>query len=937
MNSRQSRTLALALAIVLAPFSFAAMGANLSVDDLRCEYLVNPLGIDATAPRLSWKLVAVRPESRGLSQSAYQIIVAPSEALVSEDKGNLWDSGKVVSSQSLHVAYGGKPLVSHAECWWKVRVWDQNGNVSAWSKPARWTMGMLEAKDWTARWIALDSGEETGDVATLSKDHRRLPARMLRREFHVAGDLRRATAYVCGLGFFDLHLNGQTVSDQLMNPALTGYDRRVCYVTFDLTKDVHPGANAVGVVLGNGRYFAPRRAVPVPTRTYGYPKLLLQVRLEYADGKVENVVSDNAWRLTTDGPTRSNNEYDGEEYDARREMPGWSLPGFDDSRWSPAAIVQAPGGTLEAQMIEPIRVCEILKPVALTNPKPGVFLVDFGQSYYGTVRLKVTGPSGTQVRLHTSFNRTREGLLNAANDRSALNTDVYTLKGQGVETWSPRFKGNATRYAQVEGFPGTPSLDNFEGLVTHTDMEPVGQFTCSNPLINRIYLNARWGTRMQNRSVPMEPDRDERMPWSGHPAKTSESEGYAFNVARFYDHFLHNYRTHQGDDGSLQEILPPYWTFNSKDIIWPSVITVIPDWYYNFYGDLRPLADNFECMKRWVLFHQKTYQKPDYTIDYCNYGDWVDGSWIKGTLDKRTTSRPLMSTAYYYNNCRIVARAARLLGKPGDAAQFADLAENVKAGFHARFFNPKTNRYESETQGSYVFPLAFGLVPEDHRAAVVANFVDEIQIKHKGHTSVGLVGMQWFMQTLTDAGRADVAYSVATQTTRPSWGYMVSKGATTSWERWDTDTQDGGMNGESQKILSGNLEAWLYQTLGGINYDPEHPGFKHVILRPRPVGDLSFVHSSHRSLYGAIISDWKIEAGAFVWNVAVPPNTTATLYVPANDAAAVTEGNQPAARAESVRFLRMEAGAAVYSVGSGTYAFRSLLKVAAGKPSRGER
>ena len=295
-------------------------------------------------------------------------------------------------------------------------------------------------------------------------------------------------------------------------------------------------------------------------------------------------------------------------------------------------------------------------------------MVDFGQSFYGSVRLKVSGPAGTEVRMRTSFNVTPEGLLNVANDRSANNLDIYTLEGPRGRNLAPALQGQ--RHALCPGrrvSRARPRVDNFEGLVTHTDMEPVGQFTCSNPLINRIYQNARWGTRMQNRSVPMEPDRDERMPWSGHPAKTSESEGYAFNVARFYDHFLHNYRTHQGDDGSLQEILPPYWTFNSKDIIWPSVITIIPDWYYNFYGDLRPLADNFECMKRWVLFQQKAYQKPDYTIDYCNYGDWVDGSWIKGTLDKRTTSRPLMSTAYYYNNCRIVARAARLLGKPDDA------------------------------------------------------------------------------------------------------------------------------------------------------------------------------------------------------------------------------------------------------------------------------
>jgi alpha-L-rhamnosidase len=1062
--------------------------ATLRVDDLRCEYLIDPHGIDARAPRLSWELAAVRHEARGLKQSAYQIVVAPTETALNEDKEALWDTGKVESEQSLHVAYGGKALPSHAVCWWKVRVWDQDDNVSAWSTPARWTMGMLDATDWTGRWIGWDGGEETDDVfadlgtaswiwypggtptigapigtryfrktvnlpegrrvrkallfataddsfvayvngrhvgngrswaevklldvttqlrpgtntlavaATNSaspnvgpdhnpagligllkveidegkpllvptdahwragdaevagwerdgfddsgwkdaqhagpfgtapwgrigrSNHRRLPARMLRREFSIAKEVRRATAYVCGLGFFDLHINGHLIGDHLMDPALTGYDRRACYVTFDVTPEVRAGTNAIGVVLGNGRYFAPRRDIPVPMTTYGFPKLLVQLRLEFADGSVDNVVSDSSWRLSTAGPIRSNNEFDGEEYDARREMPGWSLAGFDDSAWRSADLVKPPGGALESQTLEPIRITQVLKPVAVTNPSPGVFLIDFGQSFYGSARLRVSGPPGTAVRMRTSFNVTPEGLLNTANDRSANNLDIYVLKGQGVETWHPRFKANATRFVQVEGFPGTPNADNLEGLVTHTDMEQVGQFTCSNSLVNRIYQNARWGTRMQNRSVPMEPDRDERMPWSGHPAKTSESEGYVFNVARFYDHFLRNYRMHQGADGSLQEILPPYWTFNTKDIIWPSVVTIIPDWYYNFYGDLRILADNYECMKRWVLFQQKAYQKPDFTIDYCNYGDWVDGSWIKGTLDKRTTSRPLMSTAYYYNNCRIVARAARLLGRADNATQFGDLAEKVKAGFNARFFNPKTNKYASETQGSYVFPLAFGLVPEEHRAAVIANLVDEIQIKHKGHTSVGLVGMQWFMQVLTNAGHPEVAYAVATQTTRPSWGYMVSKGATTSWERWDTDIQDGGMNGESQKILSGNLEAWCYQTLGGINYDPERPGFKHVILRPRPVGDLTFVRASHRSLYGPIVSDWKIDGGAFRWTVAVPANTTATVYVPAKDVNSVTEGDKPIGQAEGVRLLRMDAGAAVFSVGSGTYAFRS--------------
>ncbi|MDB5348811.1 MAG: inverting alpha-L-rhamnosidase [Planctomycetota bacterium] len=1103
MNAKGPRILTLVLSLLLIP-SFAAKAARppsarLRVEDLRCEYLVNPLGIDAREPRLGWKLTAIRPESRGMTQSAYQILVAPSESALRENRGTRWDSGKVPTDQSIHVAYSGMPLSSGQECWWKVRAWDQDGIPSEWSDPSRWTMGLLAPTDWSAHWIGLDSGEETQDpsvslksatwiwapggkstigapigtryfrktlnlptarrvrkasllaaaddsfvayfngrrvgqgagwsdvklfdvtstikngantvaiaatnaasttvtpdknpagligllqvefeegqpllvptdaswrvsdkqadgwegegfgatgwkdaqesgpfgcgpwgmLSSSGSNHRRLPSRMLRHEFKVAKEVRRATAYVCGLGFFDLHMNGQRIGDSLMNPALTGYDRRACYVTFDLTQAIHPGQNAVGVVLGSGRFFAPRRDIPVPMHTYGYPKLIFQLHLDYSDGSAEDVVSDASWRLTVNGPIRNSNEFDGEEYDARKEIPGWSSPGFDDAGWQPASLVKPPGGTLEAQMIEPIGITEVLKPVRVTNPKPGIFVVDFGQSFYGSVRVKVAGPSGTRVSLHSSFNVKPDGLLNADNDRSAINTDIYTLKGHGDEVWHPRFKGNATRYVQVEGFPGTPTAANFEGLVVHTRMEPVGQFSCSNPLINRIYLNGRWGTRMQNRSVPMEPDRDERMPWSGHPAKTSESEGYAFDVARFYDHFLHNYRVHQAEDGSLQEILPPYWTFNSKDIIWPSVITVIPDWYYNFYGDVRLLSDNYDCMKRWFLFHQKAYQKPDYTIDFCNYGDWVDHSWIKGALDKRTTSRPLMSTAYYYNNCRILARAASLLGKKEDAMRFGDLAERVKAAFNTRFFNATSNRYESETQGSYVFPLAFGLVPEDHRAAVVANLVEEIQSRHGGHTSVGLVGMQWFMQVLTDAGRPDVAYAVAIQTTRPSWGYMVSRGATTVWERWDTDIQDGGMNGESQKILSGNLEAWFYQTLGGINYDPERPGFKHVTLRPRPVGELTYVRASHRSLFGPIVSDWKIVNGAFAWTISLPPNTTATVYVPAKNAEAVTEGGDPASRAVGVKFLRMDGDSAVYSVGSGTYSFRSTAWAGPSRP-----
>ena len=308
-----------------------------------------------------------------------------------------------------------------------------------------------------------------------------------------------------------------------MNPALTGYDRRVLYVTFDVTKELRSGANALGIVLSNGRFFAPRFQVPVPMHSYGYPKLIGKLVVEFSDGSQKTIATDDSWKVTADGPLRSSSEYDGEEYDASRELPGWSAPGFDDSHWGSAQLVSPPGGQLEAQMLEPIRITEALKPARLLQPKPGLWMADFGQAFYGVVRLKVSGPPGTRVSMRTSFNVLPDGTLNYFNDRSALNTDIYTLKGQGMETWHPRFRGNATRWVQVEGFPGTPTKDSFAGLVVHTDFQPVGEFACSNDLINRVYRNARWGTRLQNRSVPMEPDRDERMPWSGHPAKTSES------------------------------------------------------------------------------------------------------------------------------------------------------------------------------------------------------------------------------------------------------------------------------------------------------------------------------------------------------------------------------------------------------------------------------
>jgi alpha-L-rhamnosidase len=583
-------------------------------------------------------------------------------------------------------------------------------------------------------------------------------------------------------------------------------------------------------------------------------------------------------------------------------------------------------------MIQPMRITEVIKPVRITHPKPGMYLVDMGQAFYGTVRLKVSGPEGTKIQMRSAYSLNPDGTLKVIDNRSARSTDVYILNGLGKETWSPRFRGQAYRYVEVTGFPGVPKADHFEGLVIHTDFETHGEFECSNPLINRIFNNVRWTQRSYIKSLPLDPDRDERQGWLGTLAKDMEGIAYNFNMAPVSAKWTDDLRFDQLTDGHLPDSSPAYWWLYRKSIVWPSNMLLTPGVQYDFYADRRVIERNYDAMKKWMTFVSQ-HLKPDFTTDQNRYGDWVDASTMeenckdssqpKWIIDHGETVRPLLTTAYYYNNCKTMARFASILDKEADRAYFEDLAANIKKGFHVRFFDPETNRYGNGTQTSYVLPLAFGMVDNDKREAVAANLVKDIMITHKEHLSVGNVGMMWLMQTLTDVGYPEVAYALATQTTKPSWGYMVGKGATTVWERWDSDTAGPGMNSEGLLILAGNVEAWFYQTLTGINHDPRQPGFKHSILRPCPVGDLTYAKATYTSMYGKIVSDWEIVDGTFKWKVIIPPNTTATVHVPGKNA---TEGQRPAAEAEGVTFLHVEKDTAVFRVESGTYAFRSVVK-----------
>jgi len=1025
------------------------------VTHLRCEYLDAPVGIDVLKPRLSWIFESSR---RGASQIAYQIIVASTADMIDKDQGDLWNSGKVESSHCALVEYGGKALTSRERCFWKVRVWDETGKASQWSKSSMWSMGFLDARDWRAQWIGWDEvssfekarwiwspGEEAlqnaapgskyfrrnfvlpdavkmvSAVGTVTADNafelslngqkiacgddwtrpvrfeaasflrggtnvfsivatnvgnapspagvlfsvcvklsngetlklvsddqwessqdqktwmlakvlgdygvapwgkieainRELPARYLRREFQVEKKVQRATAYVCGLGFFDLFVNGTEVSDHVMDPALSDYDKTAYYVTFDVTRQLRSGSNAVGVALGNGRYFTPRTQKPAQTIDYGYPKLLMQLEVEYADGSKEIVCTDNQWRLTTEGPIRLNNEYDGEEYDARMEMPGWDCPGFDDSKWHKALLVNGPKGRLRAQMIEPMRVTEIVRPVTVTCPAPGVQIFDMGQNFYGTFRITASAPRGTEVRFVSAYSLKPDGTLKTADNREARCTDVYVFKGEGIETWSPRFKGQGFRRVQITGLP--KGLRSFEGLVIHTDVEFVGEFECSNELVNRIHQAMRWGMRMFLRSAPLDPDRDERQAWMGDPSKDSESEAFNFNVASFYAKWMDDVRASQRNDGSIPDVAA-YWVWGDG-VEWPSVFTIIPDWMADFYGDDSVVKRNYESMKKWVLAMRR-HELPNGTLKGTSYGDWCDASSMDEKVsDNGATPRELVSSAYQYHNYRIMERWAERFGKAEDKAEFGRLAGKLGQAFNEVFYDSKTHTYKGDTQCAYVLALQFGLVPEKDRNAVISNLVDNILVKHNGHLSVGLIGQQWILQTLTEIGRPDVAWTIVTQTTRPSWGYMIGKGATTIWERWDMDTRSPGMNSEALLIQAGNGDAWFYQTLAGINFAPQGEGFRRIEIHPHLLGDLTWVKAHFDSPCGRIVSEWRRNENRLKMCVVIPPSVKATIYVPAKSADVVFESGHLASNAKGLRLIGYVDGNAVFEAVSGKYEF----------------
>jgi len=927
---RNKMKLNLFLCAALSGFVVATVSAALLPVELRCEYLANPMGIDVTNPRLSW---CEQSSERGAKQTACRILVASSPALLKQNVGDLWDSGKVTGDQAASVTYAGKALTSRQPSFWKVCIWDTDDQPH-WSDTASWTMGLLAPDDWKGQWIGLDEPPRempaTTNKAMQTANEiasRRLAARWLRKQFTVSKQVKKATAYFSGLGLSELYVNGQKVGNDVLSPGLTDYSKRAFYVTRDVTQLLQSGHNAVGVVLGNGRFFPPRdKFQKLRIENYGFPKLCLQLEVEYTDGTHDEIVSDSSWKFTTAGPIQANNEYDGEEYDARREMPGWANASFNDAAWSPVQLVSAPGGKLAAQMINPIRVTETLKPVAVTEPKPGVFVFDMGQNMVGWCRLAVRGSAGTAITLRHAERLKPDGTLYTDNLRTAKATDIYTTSGKGREIYEPRFTYHGFRYVEVTGFPGKPTLASLTGRVVNDDLATAGEFTCSQPMINKIYRNIVWGVRGNYRSIVTDcPQRDERQGWLGDRSEESKGETYLFETVALYAKWAQDMADAQKDNGGIPDVCPPYWELYRDNVTWPSTAVIVPGTLMNQYADTGVIARQYPSMVKWID-HMSGYITNG-IIAKDNYGDWCvppeDPKIIHSKDPARKTSSQILATSFFYHDLKLMAGYATLLNQNADVERFNQLAEQLKTAFNEKLYNPQKGYYGNGSQTACVLPLAFDLVPAAERERVINHLVEKITIETKGHIGTGLVGGQWLNRVLTASGRADLAYTFVTNTTYPSWGYMVEHGATTVWELWNGDTADPAMNSGNHVMLVGDLVIWLYENLAGIKPDSAQPGFKHILMQPQLVGDLKFVKASHRSPFGVIESEWQRSGDNFDWRITIPPNSTATVYLPASSANQITEGGKNLEKVKGVKFLELKGGRAVLEVESGSYHFVS--------------
>ena len=893
------------LAAVLLVFICHTAHAEMDVAELKCEYRSTPMGLETSHPRLSWILEA---DERGQRQSAYRVIVSTSAQKLRENTGDLWDTGKVESDASVNVPYGGQPLESGMRCWWKVRVWGKDGEPGPWSKPSWWEMGLVEEGAWEARWIRPPTSQDP--------DAEPDPAPLFRKEFQTEKRIARARAYISGLGYYELFLNGEKLGDHVLDPAFTRYDRRVLYETYDVTDTVRQGKNVAGAVLGNGWYNMHTRATwnfdRAPWRDR--PVLICQLHLTFEDGSTRTIMSDGSWRVST-GPTRFDGIRNGEVYDAREEKPGWRTSDYDASGWKQAVPVDGPGGRLVSQTMHPVRVTETLEPVKITEAQPGHYVFDFGQNMSGWARLRVSGPRGREVKMRYGERLNEDGtvsqeMIGKFVKEGEFQTDTYILDGNGTETWEPGFSYHGFRYVEVTGFPGEPNEESLQARVVHTDAPRAGTFRCSNDMFNRLQHCGLWAYKSNYVGYPTDCPQREKNGWTGDAQLAVEQAMYNWSMTPAYEKWIRDFRDVQRPSGQLPTIVPTggwgYDFLGQAHPAWDTALLLIPWHLYQYKGDSRVLARNYDVMESYVEYMGARAE--DHIIRE-GIGDWVPAD--------TETPTPLTSTAYYYEAANLMSRIARLLDRGDDEAAYGELAADIKEAYNEEFYRGE-GTYANGSQTAQSCALYFGLCPEGERQEVLEKLIDAVE-KSDRHIDTGILGAKFLFYVLTRNGHADLAYDVANQKTQPGYGYWIEQGATTMWEHWS------GESGSLNHIMLGDIIAWFYRSLAGIRIDPDRPAFKRLVIKPHLLGELKWVTATHTSPYGTIRSEWERADGQLRLIVSVPANTTATVHVPAAADAEVREGGRKASSATAVSLVRRTTDRAIYRVGSGDYTFTSAV------------
>ena len=786
---------------------------------------------------------------------------------------------------------------------------------SAWQAAAQgqpgWQRDAAMGGEWApAEQVAMHGDRPWGNVEVKPPA---APCPHLRRDFTLRGPVRGARVYATAMGVYELRINGRRVGHDHFAPGWTDYRQRVQYQTYDVTDLLEPGANAIGAILGDG-WYAGDVAIFGRHHFGDYPlRLRLRLHVEYADGTAEDVASDGAWKGAA-GPLRSADLIMGEHYDARLELGAWDQPGYQDGGWTAVGLVPSLPIAVVAQTGPGVQTTGHRHPVALTQPEPGVHIFDMGQNMVGRVRLRVAGPAGARVILRYGEMLNPDGTLYTANLRSARQTDVYTLRSTGAEEYEPRFTFHGFRYVEVRGYPGEPSLDTLLGVVIRSAAEETGRFACSDPLINQLQSNILWGQRGNFLSVPTDcPQRDERMGWLGDAQIFARTACFNMDLAGFFSKWMVDVADAQTEAGAFTDVAPRAGFIGAGAAAWGDAGVIVPWTVYQCYGDTRIIERHYAAMTHWIGYLEES--SPGLLRKAEGYGDWL-------SIDA-DTPKDLLGTAYFAYSARLLARMAAATGRAADAERYEALFARIRTAFRQAYVQAD-GRIHADTQTAYLLALHMDLLPPELRAAALAHLVENIE-QRGWHLSTGFVGVGYLNPTLSEGGRTDVAYRLLLADTYPSWGYPIRNGATTMWERWNSYTRetgfgDTGMNSFNHYSL-GSVGEWLYRSVAGIDTDPAHPGYGHVVVHPRPGGGLSFARGEYRSVRGRIASAWSRAGDHLTLEVEIPAGTAATVHVPADSPEGVQEGQGPAAAAGGVTFLRAEAGCAVFRVGSGTYRF----------------